>query len=126
LLAMQGSAPTARALAARAAQALSLEPLRYMYDAIAALAALADHDPAEAARLAQQSLERNPRYLPAWHTLIVAQVESERLGEARASQQQLMKRQPAFDVRSFVDATTFSDELARRFAEALLSAGTPP
>jgi class 3 adenylate cyclase len=125
LLAMQGSARQARALANRACQTLSLEPLRYMYDAIAALAALADGDAEDAARLAKQALERNPRYLPAWHTLVVAQVESERLGEARASQQQLMKRQPAFSVSSFLDATAFDDELARRFADALLSSGTP-
>ncbi|MBE7366942.1 adenylate/guanylate cyclase domain-containing protein [Ramlibacter pallidus] len=125
LQAMQGCPRTARALAARAAASLALEPLRYMYDAIAALAALADHDAVEAARLAQQSLDRNPRYLPAWHTLIVAQVESERLGEARGSQQQLLKRQPAFGVRSFLEATALGDELARRFADALLSAGTP-
>ena len=61
-----------------------------------------------------------------WTTLIVAQVETERLGEARASQQQLLKRQPAFTVGNFLDATPLEEDLARRFADRLLSAGAPP
>jgi class 3 adenylate cyclase/tetratricopeptide (TPR) repeat protein len=126
LLAMQGTGRLARSMAARASDGLVLEPLRYMYDAVAALAALADDESQEAARLARLSLERNPRYLPAWQTLIVAQVEAERLGEARASQQQLLKRQPAFSVSNFLDGTPLGEDLARRFADRLLSAGAPP
>jgi adenylate cyclase len=125
LLALCGSAQAACAAAARAAESLSLEPLRYLYDATAALAALADHDARTAAEFAQLSLQRNPRYLPAWRTLIVAQVETDRLGEARANQQQLLKRQPAFTVGQFVGSTAMRDELEARFADALLQAGAP-
>lgn len=125
LLASQGAARLGREGALRAARTLVLEPLRYMYDAVAALAALADDDAQAAVHLARQSLERNPRYLNAWHTLIVAQVECERLGEARASQQQLMKRQPAFSVNGFLNATPLGEDLARRYADALLSSGVP-
>jgi hypothetical protein len=92
---------------------------------LGALAALVDGDAYTATTLAQQSLERNPRYLPAWHTIVVAQVESERLGEARASQQRLIRRQPGFSVASFLAATRFEDQLAGRFADGLLAAGTP-
>jgi tetratricopeptide (TPR) repeat protein len=125
MLALRGSARLARETAARAAQWLSLEPLHYLYDAVEALAALADGDAEAATALAQQSLHRNPRYLPAWHTLVVAQVESERLGQAHASQQQLLKRQPSFSVSSFMDATPMGEALAARFAEGLLQAGAP-
>jgi len=125
LLAMQGCAPAARAAVQRAELTLSLEPMRYLYDAIAALAAWVDGDTDAAIALAQQSLQRNPRYLPAWRTLIVAQVEGERLGEARATQQRLMRRQPAFSVADFLATTAIADELAGRFAEGLLQAGAP-
>lgn len=125
LLALGGSPHAARAAALASREALVLEPMRYLYDAITALAELADGDAAAAARTALQSVHRNPRYLPAWRTLIVAQVESGRLGEARASQQQMLKRQPAFTVRSFVGSTAMHDSLEARFAEALLEAGAP-
>ncbi|HEY0824678.1 MAG TPA: hypothetical protein VGD76_12880, partial [Ramlibacter sp.] len=90
-----------------------------------ALAALAHRDSEEAASLAKQAVQRNPRYLPAWRTLLVAQVEGERLGEARGTQQQLMKRQPAFTVRAFTTAVPMGDEMQARFARALARAGTP-
>jgi TolB-like protein/Tfp pilus assembly protein PilF len=125
MLAWRGSARQARAAALSARASLALEPLTYLYDAIAALAALADRDPTFAAESAQRCLLRNPRYLPAWRTLIAAQVESERLGEARASQQQLLKRQPAFTVRSFVGSTAMNEDLEGRIAQALLAAGAP-
>ena len=125
LLALRGAARSARAAALTARSLLALEPLRYLYDAIAALAALADRDPEAAVELAQQAVRRNPRYLPAWRSLIVAQVECDRLGEAHASQQQLLKRQPAFTVRGFVGSTPLGEELEARFAEGLLQAGAP-
>ena len=75
--------------------------------------------------MAQQCVQRNPRYVPAWRTLIVAQVECERLGEAHASQQHLLKRQPAFTVRGFLGSTPMGEPLEARFADALLAAGAP-
>ncbi|HEX2545482.1 MAG TPA: adenylate/guanylate cyclase domain-containing protein [Ramlibacter sp.] len=125
LLAMQGSARQARHTAARALQTMSLDPLRYLYDAIAAFAAWADGDAAQAAQLAEQALQRNPRYLPAWRTLLAAQVDGERLGDARATQQRLLRRQPAFNVASFLAATPICDPLAQRLADNLLRAGVP-
>ncbi len=124
-LALRGQGRAARHAAAQAMDGIALEPLRYLYDAISALAALAHRDSEEAASLALQAVQRNPRYLPAWRTLLVAQVESERLGEARCSQQQLMKRQPAFSVRAFLNAAPMGDELQERFARALARAGAP-
>ncbi|NNU45192.1 adenylate/guanylate cyclase domain-containing protein [Ramlibacter montanisoli] len=90
-LALRGSGRAARLAALQATHGLSLEPMRYLYDAVAALAALADRDAEQALVLAQQSVQRNPRYLPALRTLVVAQVENERIGDARATQQQLFR-----------------------------------
>jgi tetratricopeptide (TPR) repeat protein len=126
LLALRGNARQARAAALTARSTLALEPLTYLYDAIAALAAFADRDPTFAAESAQRCVLRNPRYLPAWRTLIAAQVESKRLGEARASQQQFLKRQPAFTVRSFLGSTAINESLEARLVQGLLQAGAPP
>jgi class 3 adenylate cyclase/tetratricopeptide (TPR) repeat protein len=126
LLALQGEAGAARAVMVRAMQQRAMEPLAYLYDAIAALAAWADGDAEAAIPFARRALERNPRYLPAWRTLVVSQVETERLGEARVAQQRLMRRQPSFSVASFLAGTAMCEELASRFAEGLLQAGTPP
>jgi adenylate cyclase len=126
MLALRGDAQAASAITSAARDSLWLEPLRYLYDAICALAALADGDAESATELAHLALRRNPRYLPAWRTLVVAQVESERLGEARASRQQLLKRQPAFTVRHFSGSTAMHGELEGRYERALLEAGCPP
>ena len=124
-LAMAGSGLAARQAAEQAAERLVLEPMRYLYDGIAALAAWANRDSSGAAALAQQAVQRNPRYLPGWRVLVAAQVECDRLGDARAAQQQLLKRQPAFSVKSFVGSTPLTEELEARFARALLRAGVP-
>jgi adenylate cyclase len=125
LLALTEAGREARELAGRALRTLSLEPLRYLYEAISAMAMLAADDPEAAHALAQQSVQRNPRYLPGWRTLIVAQVETERLGEARAAQQRLLTKQPAFAVEAFLAASPLEHELARRYSDALLQAGAP-
>lgn len=125
LQAMHGSARAARLTVARALQTMSLEPLRYLYDAIAAFAAWADGDAVAAAALAEHSLQRNPRYLPAWRTLVAAQVDCNRLGEARSAQQRLLRRQPAFSVGSFLATTPIREDVAQRFAANLLRAGAP-
>ena len=123
---LQGAAKAGRATAQRAAHRASLEPLQFLYDSVSALAAWADGDAEAAIAFAQQALQRNPRYMPAWRTLVAAQVEDERLGEARATQQRLLRRQPAFSVAGCLAAMPICDELAGRFANALLQAGAPP
>jgi len=125
LLALQGRGGAARQFAHDAARTFTLEPLRYLYDSIAALAALVDGDPDAAHNFAQRAVQRNPRYVPAWRLLVVALVECNRLGEARATQQRLLTRQPAFSVKTFVDSAPLGEELAFRFSNALLQAGAP-
>jgi tetratricopeptide (TPR) repeat protein len=125
LLAMEGSGPSAGEMAERALATLSLEPLRYLYEAVCAMVMLAGCRAEAAYGLAQQAVERNPRYMPAWRSLLVAQVETGRLDEARATVPRLLTRQPAFTVNAFVAASPLDGELARRYADALLSAGAP-
>jgi adenylate cyclase len=124
-LAMGGAGLAARHAAEQATDAIVLEPLRYLYDAIAAFAAWVNHDASGAAALAQQSVQRNPRYLPAWRTLVAAQVDCNRLGDARAAQQQLLKRQPAFSLKSFAGSSALHEHLEARMARALARAGVP-
>jgi hypothetical protein len=52
-------------------------------------------------------------------------VESDMMGEARASQQRLIRRQPAFTVSGFLAATPMREDLARRLGDAMLRAGAP-
>jgi tetratricopeptide (TPR) repeat protein len=125
LLAMQGASRAARESAARARQTLSMAPLTYLYDAVAAFGAWVDGDAPAAVELAEHALQRNPRFLPAWRTLVAAQVDCERLGDARASQQRLLRRQPAFTVRGFLRATPIGEDVAQRMADNLLRAGVP-
>jgi class 3 adenylate cyclase/TolB-like protein len=124
-LALGGSGAAARNAAEQATDSLALEPLRYLYDGIAAFAAWVSRDASAAAVLAQRSVQRNPRYLPAWRILVAAQAECERLGEARAAQQQLLRRQPAFSVKSFLGSTALREDLEARLARALVRAGVP-
>ncbi|WP_332825213.1 adenylate/guanylate cyclase domain-containing protein [Ramlibacter sp.] len=125
LLALQEPGAQARAMAERSLRTISLEPMRYLYEAICAMVMLADGDAEAAHGLAQQSVQRNPRYLPAWRTLVVAQVETDRLGEAHAASQRLLTKQPAFAVEPFLAASPMEGELARRYSHALLRAGAP-
>ena len=124
-LALGGSGRAARHAAEQAVQGLVLEPLRYLYYAIAALAAWVNRDASGAAALARQAVLRNPRYLPAWRVLVAAHVELESLGEARAAQQQMMKRQPAFNLKAFAGSSPMAEEQEARFSRALARAGVP-
>jgi adenylate cyclase len=125
LLALEGSGRSAPEMAERALATLSLEPLRYLYEAVCAMVMLASGRAEAAYALAQQSVERSPRYVPAWRTLLVAQVETGRLDEARATVPRLLTRQPAFTVNAFVAASPLDGELAHRYSDALLRAGAP-
>lgn len=125
LLALERSGPSAGEMAERALATLSLEPLRYLYEAICAMVMLAGRQQEAAYGLAQQSVQRNPRYVPAWRSLLVSQVETGRLDEARATVPRLLTRQPAFTISAFLAASPLDGELARRYADALLRAGAP-
>jgi adenylate cyclase len=97
LQALQGRGNVAGDLAARALRAMPLEPMRYLFDGVAALSALVAGDTHAAAAFARRAVERNPHYLPALRTLVVAQVLEGELQQARRSAQRLAAREGAPD-----------------------------
>jgi len=80
-----------------AERALSLSPLdphRYFYESLAAIAAVAAGRYRRALELAQRSLRANRKHASTWRSLMVAQWRLERFDEARQSAQELLTLQP--------------------------------
>ena len=125
LRALRGAGDAARALAARALASMPLEPLRFLHDGVAALAALVAGDAAAAQEAARRALERNPHSLPAWRTLVVAQVREGRLQEARRTAGKLAERQSAAALGPCTQPLPPCSSVAALFAEALQQAGAP-
>ncbi len=80
-----------------AERALSLSPLdphRYFYESLAAIAAVAAGRYPRALELAQRSLRANRKHTSTWRSLTVAQWRLGRFDDARRSEQELLKLQP--------------------------------
>ncbi|GEP57971.1 adenylate/guanylate cyclase domain-containing protein [Reyranella soli] len=80
-----------------AERALSLSPLdphRYFYESLAAIAAVAAGRYRRALELAQRSLHANRKHTSTWRSLTVAQWQLGRFDDARQSAQELLKFQP--------------------------------
>lgn len=125
LWALQGDGTAAWASVLRARDGMALEVMRYLYDHVSALAAVAAGDPVAAALLAERSLRRNPAYLPAMRTMVVAQVLCGDLPKARIGARRLLERQPAFEVPRLLAAWPAQPKMAQTFADALRQAGLP-
>ncbi|MBI2737727.1 MAG: tetratricopeptide repeat protein [Rhodospirillales bacterium] len=81
-----------------AERALSLSPLdphRYFYESLAAIAAVAAGRYRRALELAQHSLRANRKHTSTWRSLAVAQWQLGRFDDARQSAQELLKLQPS-------------------------------
>ncbi len=81
-----------------AERALSLSPLdphRYFYESLAAIAAVAAGRYRRALELAQHSLRANRKHTATWRSLTVAQWQLGRFDDARQSAQELLKLQPS-------------------------------
>ena len=125
LRALQGLGAAALELAERALASLPLEPMRYLFDGIGALAALVAGETRTALACARRAVERNPHYLPAWRTLVVAQVLEGRLDEARHTAARLAARQPGSGTSSWAQPLPALSGVAALFAEALQQASPP-
>jgi class 3 adenylate cyclase/TolB-like protein len=146
LRALQGDGEAARELCGRALDGIPLvEPMRYLHEAVAALAALVGGDTGAAVGLARRALERNPRYLGAWRLLAVGQVLDGQLEAARRSARRLAAHQLEIESEAQASAAMASMapmavmppvaamlpvavwpaccEVAERFSEALRQAG---
>ena len=125
LRALQGCGAEAREIAARASAGVQLEPMRYLYEGVVALAALVAGDPRGAMACAQRAVERNPHYLPALRTLIVAQVLDGEAALARRTAQRLAARQPTRPGQAALQPLPACSDVAEWFAEALRQACAP-
>lgn len=113
--------------AARMAQRLSpLDPLKYYYDSLSATALLVAGDYDTSISLAQQSLRHNRAHVSTHRTLAIAQVLANRIGDAHASAQELLRIDPAFTVSAFRERYPGRESAhAETFCRALQEAGIP-
>ena len=103
-----------------------LDPLRYFYETLAATAELSAGNYDNVIVLAKQSLRGNRTHTSTYRSLAIAQVESGRLDEARATVADLMKLDPGFTVSRYRNWTPSIDfDTGRRWADALSLAGVP-
>jgi adenylate cyclase len=126
LRALQGRGKLACELAEQACAAIALEPMRHFYESIAALAAMVAGDIRGALAWGKRAVERNPQYLPALRTLVVAQVLDGQTDEARRYAQRLTAREQAPDAPR-LHALPPCGPVAALFAETLQQVvGAPP
>jgi class 3 adenylate cyclase/TolB-like protein len=103
-----------------------LDPLRYFYETLAATAELAagNHDAVIA--LARRSLRGNRTHVSTYRSLAIAQVESGRVDDARATVAELMRLDPRFTLAGYRRWTpSFDFDTGRRWTDALARAGVP-
>jgi adenylate cyclase len=125
VLALQGRGNAAVEAVQQAGDGFALEPMHWLYDAIAALASLAAGDPATAAAQAGRAWKRNPRYLPALRTLAVAQVQAGDVAQARQAVQRWLARDPQANVASVLATCVASASMTQLLANGLRDAGLP-
>ena len=126
LRALQGLGGAAQELAQRAMASFPVERMHYLFDGVLALAALVAGDPPLAVACALRAVERNPQYLPAWRTLVVAQVRGGRLADARRTAAKLALRAPAGPADGPASSLPACSDVAALFNDALREAGSPP
>jgi len=124
LRALQGRGE-AVADARRALAGFPLEPMRCLYDSIHALASLVAGQLEDAISFAQRSTQRNPQFLPAWRTLVVAQVRAGQAAQAQRTVQRWATREPHLSVAQAMAAWPAGGDVAQLLADGLRRAGVP-
>lgn len=126
LLAYRGDGAGATAAIGRADAMSPLDPMRYFFDAFAALAAIADERPADALALARRSVRLNSRHLSSWLMLAIAAAESGRTDQAREAGERILAMNPRASVARFAAGHPAADaKRVQRDADALRLAGLP-
>jgi tetratricopeptide (TPR) repeat protein len=119
-----------RESAAAAEQALRLSPLdpqRYYYDSLAAVAMLADDQYARAIELARRSLRVNRLHTSTYRVLAIAQMLAGDAEAARATVRSLRELEPQLTVAGYLARYPGAGRPhADRYAGALAEAGLPP
>jgi adenylate cyclase len=118
---------TAAVGAMRRALAISpIDPMRYFFDAFAAMASLAADDYAAAREQARSSVRLNPRHLPSWVELAIAASLDGAGEEAQAAGREILRLRPAASVARFVAHHPAGEHpLVGQHAAALRAAGVP-
>jgi adenylate cyclase len=125
LHALRGQGAAALERSEQAFANVLLEPMRYLYEDIGALAAVVAGDRHAALACARRAVERNPRYLPALRTLAVAQVLEGRLDEARRTAARLAARQTGESGHAAGPLLPARSGVAALFAQTLRQASEP-
>lgn len=125
LLALRGEGAAGHALAQRAVRLCALEPLRFLHEHAAALAALAAGAGERALFHAEAAFAAQPLFVPGHSTLAMAQVAAGLVDAARLTMQRLLRTQPDFSVARFLAQTPAPPAVARHMADALAQAGAP-
>ena len=109
------------------ARALSpLDPHRYFFDTLSAAASLSNDDNEDALFFAERSLSLNARHTSTIRAKTVALQRLERFDEARASAQDLMRREPNLTVKSYLGQHPAAHfKTGKSWADALEAAGIP-
>ncbi|MCO6381442.1 MAG: hypothetical protein JXQ91_18140 [Vannielia sp.] len=109
------------------ARALSpLDPQAYYFDSLSAAARLAAHDYEGALELAERSMKANRRHVSTLRARIVALYHLDRMEEARASAETLLRADPGFNIRGYLrDHPAAEFGSGRDWARALREAGIP-
>jgi class 3 adenylate cyclase/TolB-like protein len=103
-----------------------LDPLRYFYDSLAATAALSAGRYERAIELAGSSLRLNRTHTSTWRALAIAQVQLDRLDDARKTVKQLLALEPGLTVKAYQERSPSSSfATGKVWSDALRRAGVP-
>ena len=113
-------------LAERALAASPLDPQRYLFDCLAAVAYISAHRPEEGLIHAERSLKANATHTSTLRTLAIAQWQVGRRDEARATVQKLTALEPTLTVSRWQASNPAAGfAMGRMIADILREAGVP-
>jgi tetratricopeptide (TPR) repeat protein len=113
--------------AAEKARRLSpIDPFQYYYESLSATTLIAAGRYAEALGFAERSLSRHDRHTSTLRTKVTALHYLGRAAEANVAGAEILSRQPAFTVASYLNGhPAGAHEVGQRVATALRAAGIP-
>jgi adenylate cyclase len=122
----QGKAELAQQETQHAIRLSPLDPLKYLYDVIAAGAAVLGESYPKAIELALRSLKANRQHASTHRVLVLAYSLSGQGEMAKERAENLLKLDPSFTVRKFLQQTPVADfPIAKKLGDALLDSGIP-
>ncbi len=126
LHAFKGEALPAVESTEKALQLSPLDPMRYFYDSLASTAAMSAGHFDRAIELAQRSLRANRTHTSTLRALAIAQVQSGRLEEGRATVEKLRKLEPGLTASIYLKRNpSGAFATGKVWADALVQAGLP-